>query len=88
MGTLLIDENIAKAKAAVVEAKKVEAAANAMLQRAYCKVLADLGFDPATIVIPGTWDCEESPLATCAYHFYEDPCRDKCVFCEAPEERR
>ena len=34
------------------------------------------------------WDCDLSPVGMCAYNEDEDPCRDDCVFCHDPEERK
>lgn len=60
---------------------------NGNLLKVYGEILVEHGFDIRNIVIPGTWDCKESPVGKCVYNFYEDPCRDSCIFCKDPEER-
>jgi hypothetical protein len=36
----------------------------------------------------GFHDCDTSPTGACVYDGAEDPCRDCCLFCEDPEERK
>ena len=38
--------------------------------------------------VPGTWDCDTSPIGTCVYYYPEDPAHDNCLFCHEPEERK
>jgi len=54
----------------------------------YGSVLEKHGHNPKDLVVPDGWDCEESPIGVCAYHFFEDPCHDRCIFCGKPEERK
>lgn len=54
----------------------------------YGQVLKEHDLDPSKIVVPGSWDCEKSPVGKCVYDFYEDPCREDCLFCHDPEERK
>ena len=67
--------------------EKLDDAENELL-KSYGDVLRERGLDPDNTVVPGSWDCEESPVGKCVYDFYEDPARDCCLFCGDPEERK
>ena len=76
-------------------ARKKHEAAKRRAEYSHCEmlevygiVLKEHGFDPENVVIPGSWDCEKSPVGKCVYDFYQDPCRDSCLFCHDPEERK
>jgi hypothetical protein len=44
-------------------------------------------FSPIEHVVPMVWECPESPFGHCAYHKFEDPAWDDCIFCHKPYER-
>jgi hypothetical protein len=47
--------------------------------------------DKDDLVYTGEWDCEApdtNPFPSCVYNEMEDPCRDDCLFCHQPAERK
>lgn len=36
----------------------------------------------------GTWTCMKSPTGSCFYDSERDPCRDECLICGEPAERK
>lgn len=34
------------------------------------------------------WECPDSPFGWCAYHNFEDPVHDNCIYCHDPQERK
>jgi hypothetical protein len=36
----------------------------------------------------GSWDCAQSPTGFCYYNTDNDPCRDYCLVCGGPDERK
>lgn len=36
----------------------------------------------------GSWECPKSPHGLCVYVPADDPCRDSCIYCGDPEERK
>ena len=47
-----------------------------------------LGVDEGQWHVVGEWDCLESPVGLCVYHFIKDPSKDMCIFCNFPHERK
>ena len=45
-------------------------------------------FDEDDHVITTMMECPSSPFGFCAYHRWEDPAWDDCLFCEDPYERK
>ena len=45
-------------------------------------------FDEDDHAVLSMVECEESPFGFCAYHRWEDPVWDDCLFCEQPYERK
>ena len=39
-------------------------------------------------VVDTMWGCEDSPFGWCAYHRFDDPAHDSCIFCGDPQERK
>jgi len=72
----------------LAEAKRRWDERKAEMLKVYGEVLREHGVDPSNTVVPGTWDCEKSPVGKCVYDFLEDPCMDSCIFCHDPEERK
>ncbi len=56
-------------------------------QKKYDLIFDITGLQPDKIRL-GDWDCEKSPTGKCVYDIIEDPCRDHCVFCGEPDERK
>lgn len=82
------DPRVKKAKERLASARaKFEVAESDFLD-ACGEVLRERGIDPSNVVVPKTWDCNKSPVGTCVYDFFQDPCRDSCLFCGDPEERK
>jgi hypothetical protein len=81
-------KEIAAARSAVDEAKKDFENRQSTLNDLYVKILQEKGYDPMDLIVTGTWGCKNSPVETCVYHFFEDPCHDHCIFCGNPEERK
>jgi len=88
MGDAPIDPRVLAAQKKHAAAKRDEAAASYELLDTYGEVLREHAVNPSNTVVPGTWDCEKSPVGKCVYDFFEDPCRDSCIFCHDPEERK
>lgn len=36
----------------------------------------------------GYWDCKNSPVGVCVYHFMNDRASDRCIYCGEPHERK
>lgn len=49
----------------------------------------DLKVD-AKYLIVGSWECASgnNPIDVCIYDFENDPCRDECIYCGKPAERK
>lgn len=45
-------------------------------------------FKSRELDMPREWDCEKSPTGHCVYRPAVDPCRDSCLFCFDPLERK
>ncbi len=52
------------------------------------KVIENIDKLPPNATVSYTWECGKSPVGYCAYDESEDPCRDDCIFCHDPEERK
>ncbi len=83
-----IDPRVLAVREKANAAKEAFKVADGELLDVYGKVLREHGHNPDDIVVPGTWDCEKSPVGKCVYDFYQDPARDCCLYCGQPEERK
>jgi hypothetical protein len=81
-------EQINKAKAELGDALRDAGNKEDSLHKLYGEILQAEGHDPADLIVPGVWKCEKSPVETCVYNFFEDPCHDSCIFCGDPRERK
>lgn len=45
-------------------------------------------YDPGIHFVQTFWECDYSPFGFCAYHDFEDPAHDSCIFCMEPYERK
>lgn len=44
--------------------------------------------DESYVVVGSAWECEDSDVGFCVYNSEEDPCRDSCLVCGEPYERK
>lgn len=82
------DKRIQAAKGLRESAEETFRRSEVHVDQVYRAILFENGLDPKHLEIPETWDCEKSPVETCVYNPYEDPCHDQCIFCGDPEERK
>lgn len=78
-------DNIAKAKQITRDAQK---ALNSLLES--CKHIFYDNSDSATCAIckaDGGWFCPDNPVGVCEYD-PADYCKDECIHCGSPEERK
>jgi hypothetical protein len=45
-------------------------------------------FDVGELELGSAWPCPKSPVGQCVYDVTQDPCRDVCLLCGQPEERK
>lgn len=77
-----------ESRAAIKQAEINLEDAHEGLRNLYANILKANGFNSRDIVVPGTWDCENSPVGCCIYNTFEDPSHDGCLVCLGPEERK
>lgn len=85
---MLYTQRINKAKSALGDARRNVGDKENNLHQIYGEILQAEGHDPNDLIVPGEWECEKSPVDTCVYDFFQDPCHDSCIFCGDPRERK
>ncbi len=82
------EQRIEEAKALVREHRYATQDLEGELLRLYNSILTKHGIATQYMIAPGTCQCDESPIGSCVYNYFQDPCHEDCIFCHESEDKK